>query len=434
MSELFEVHDNPRFTLITTTNGQTALAIPFPFQLATDIRILKTSTSGVTTELSRPANFSVSGAGNPAGGSATLVTPAKAGETYLVLGNTVPTRTTSIARAGKFNSRAADEDLDRLTLMVQELRRDVAQALRVAFGSSPGTVTIGAAGTLAVWGDAGVLEEGPAAAALEAIETALGVEAGRALLHGAGGSDPYEAGGRQIEGLADATEDDQAVTKQQLDAGLAALDPADLTARVDALELGWLTGDVKFTLDDAAQTGWLFAQGGFIGDASSNADVRANADTEALYAFIWSRRALYGTTIKTSAGAASSFGANAAADFAAHKQIELPDLGKRFPRAAGTGLAVGTKETNQNKSHSHTASSGSAGDHYHGLTKQFSHGTNGSVGNRGKWSDGDSPSSSTDITNNTNTTGAHQHSITVNADGGDEARPDSFVLRALIKL
>ena len=44
-------------------------------------------------------------------------------------------------------------------------------------------------------------------------------------------------------------------------------------------------------IDDAAQAGWLFAQGGFIGDASSNASVRANADTAALFAFLWSRNA-----------------------------------------------------------------------------------------------------------------------------------------------
>ena len=130
MSQAFPVNDIPRYVVITPAPGQTALTIPFPFLANEDIRIRRTAGNGVETELARPANYSLTGRTNPAGGSATLVVPAKAGESYLILGNTVPTRTQDVTRGGKYSSKATDEDFDRLTLMVQELRRDVAQAMR----------------------------------------------------------------------------------------------------------------------------------------------------------------------------------------------------------------------------------------------------------------------------------------------------------------
>jgi hypothetical protein len=163
--------------------------------------------------------------------------------------------------------------------------------------------------------------------------------------------------------------------------------------------------------------------------------VRANADTSALFAFIWARQALYGTTIKTSAGAASTFGASAAADFAANKQLELPDLSARFPRAAGGGLAVGTKQANQNLAHVHNASTGTAGSHSHNVTRPRRYGANDNSGGNSNpgWDAGDQQSSSSD-SRATTAAGDHNHSVTVDSSGGAEARPDSFVLRALIRM
>ncbi len=441
MSTSFPVNDNPRFTIVATTNGQTSLTIPFPFQAAADIRIIKQAVNGAETELSRPANYTLTGAGEPTGGTATLVAAARTGELYTILGNTIPTRTEDVTRGGKFNSAAMDHDLDRLTLMVQELRRDVALAFRARYGSEPGAVTIGAEGTLPKWGAEGNLVEGPSAAAIDAIETALGVAAGRAMLHGAGGSDPFDAIGRKISGLAEATEPDEAVTLQQLEDAAAALDPVDLEARVTTLEEGWRTGDVKFNFDDTASAGWLFAEGGFIGNASSNANVRANADAEPLFAHLWARRVKLGTTIKTSAGAAAVFGANAAADFAANRQLELPDLSKRFPRAAGTGLDVGTKQASQNKSHTHTASTGNAGSHGHPTKMSNSSGeTSSAIGGLmvRNFNLSDQPAHdgapAATLGDQIGIAGNHAHSVTIDADGETEARPDSFVLRALIRM
>lgn len=82
-----------------------------------------------------------------------------------------------------------------------------------------------------------------------------------------------------------------------------------------------------FGLEADVPSGFLLADSKTIGDGSSNATARANADMATLFAILWAVGNADGTlSIYTSAGAGSTYGANAAADFAAHKAIALPDL------------------------------------------------------------------------------------------------------------
>lgn len=73
-----------------------------------------------------------------------------------------------------------------------------------------------------------------------------------------------------------------------------------------------------------APTGWVLAAG-TIGDGTSSATARAHADTANLFALIWNSFA------DAQAPVSSGRGANAAADFAAHKRISLPDMRGRVP-------------------------------------------------------------------------------------------------------
>lgn len=96
----------------------------------------------------------------------------------------------------------------------------------------------------------------------------------------------------------------------------------------------WFTlrfvGEIVDAFVDTEPTGYLFCNGDTIGNASSNATGRANADTSALFAVLWNIGDTYSTlAIFDSAGAASTFGADAATDFAANKAIVLPDLRER---------------------------------------------------------------------------------------------------------
>ncbi|MCK1459164.1 hypothetical protein IVB34_12785 [Bradyrhizobium sp. 2] len=78
------------------------------------------------------------------------------------------------------------------------------------------------------------------------------------------------------------------------------------------------TGDFKQVYGTGIVSGFVRANGRTIGSATSGATERANADTSALFSFLWGAD----PNLAVSGGR----GANAAADFAANKTIALPDL------------------------------------------------------------------------------------------------------------
>lgn len=70
-----------------------------------------------------------------------------------------------------------------------------------------------------------------------------------------------------------------------------------------------------------APGGWLISNGLTVGNASSNATALAHASAEDLFNFLWTNYADTTAPIFTSAGASSTRGASAAADWAANKAI-----------------------------------------------------------------------------------------------------------------
>lgn len=79
------------------------------------------------------------------------------------------------------------------------------------------------------------------------------------------------------------------------------------------------TGDCLWLDIQGTRSGWVRDNGRTIGSASSGATERANADTSALFVYLWNN--FSNTICPVSTGR----GANAAADFAANKTITLPD-------------------------------------------------------------------------------------------------------------
>lgn len=124
---------------------------------------------------------------------------------------------------------------------------------------------------------------------------------------------------------------------------------SDKIVTPDLLSLyGFRTGDWKGTTGSSLQTGWIWAAGN-IGNASSGATNRANADCEALFKFYWDDAAYNyaGTTatgaalqVRDSSGTAVSKGVSADADWAANRRIDVPDFRDRVP--AGRGNMVGS--------------------------------------------------------------------------------------------
>lgn len=107
--------------------------------------------------------------------------------------------------------------------------------------------------------------------------------------------------------------------------------------------LAFSTGDGKLTLKSVADYGWVMANDGTLGSASSGATTRAHADTQPLYTILWGF-APADAPIYDSTGAASTRGVSAAADFAANKRLSLTkNVGRALCIAgAGAGLTART--------------------------------------------------------------------------------------------
>lgn len=93
-----------------------------------------------------------------------------------------------------------------------------------------------------------------------------------------------------------------------------------------------LVGEVKMYAGPAAPAKHLILDGSTIGDGSSSATGRANADTATLYSLLWDGSTNTELVIQDSSGTPTTRGANAAADFAAHKRLPLMDFRDYFPR------------------------------------------------------------------------------------------------------
>lgn len=140
-------------------------------------------------------------------------------------------------------------------------------------------------------------------------------------------------------------------------------DTSALSAKADASALAAVIdpGTIAAFLRASPPTGWVKANGSTIGSAASGA-TRANADTAALFEVLWNISTF---AILTSAGAGSSRGASAAADFAANKRLTLPDLRGEFirgwadDRAVDISRALGSTQAEAIGPHTHPISSNS---------------------------------------------------------------------------
>jgi hypothetical protein len=100
----------------------------------------------------------------------------------------------------------------------------------------------------------------------------------------------------------------------------------------------WSAGDARLTFRTTAAAGWILADDGSIGNASSGATTRANADCAALFAVLYN--AITALVVQDSTGATVSRGASAAADFAANRRLVIPKMLGRSIAIAGSGSGL----------------------------------------------------------------------------------------------
>ena len=93
------------------------------------------------------------------------------------------------------------------------------------------------------------------------------------------------------------------------------------------------TGDVKWTIKSAADTGWILLDDGTISNAAGGGTTRANADTVDLFTLLWTNFTDAQCPLSSGTRAGD---ATAAVSYAANKTLRLPLMVGRAPGIAGT--------------------------------------------------------------------------------------------------
>lgn len=211
-----------------------------------------------------------------------------------------------------------------------------------------------------------------------------------------------------------------AASQVEMEAGtesaLRSMSPLRIAQAIAALVVSSTepTGIVKDYVGTTAPSGYVLLSGRTIGDASSGATERANADTSDLYTLLWNSMA------NAEAAVSTGRGASAAADFAAHKTIALPDARGRVIvgkdnmggttasriTSAGSGV-VGTTLGVAGGAETHTLTESQLASHTHGAGSYLVTVKNGSsLGQEGYYTDASSATTTTSVTGTSGATGS----------------------------
>lgn len=212
---------------------------------------------------------------------------------------------------------------------------------------------------------------------------------------------------------------------------------------------GFNTADVMGSYDITLPSGWLWLDGKTIGDVSSGGTARANADTSALFTVLWNSVPNSALPLQDSTGSPVARGASAAADFAAHRRMPLPDWRGRVGAgkddlggtaanrltAANSGIAGSTLGANggvevvalttpQMPTHSHTGTTDPSGTHNHVLSS-VAYASNGSgTGNAALHGSNNPPDALINV-GSTDSAGSHTHTFTTANAGGGQAHQNT---------
>lgn len=120
-----------------------ALPVPFYFLADSDLLVIATNRlTGVETELILNTNYTVSGAGDPAGGAVTP-TAARGGEYYItIIRDPDHLQQTDYTRGDPFSAESHERALDKLTMLVQRLYDKAAHFLQTPETSNVDSVAI----------------------------------------------------------------------------------------------------------------------------------------------------------------------------------------------------------------------------------------------------------------------------------------------------
>lgn len=121
-------------------NGSTTVfSVPFYFIAAADLRVVRRAADGVETTLALTTNYTVSGAGNPSGGSITMAAGPAAGVSLVIYRDPANTQTADYVSGGRFPAESHERALDRVVMSVQRTRELANLSLRLRETDVSGT-------------------------------------------------------------------------------------------------------------------------------------------------------------------------------------------------------------------------------------------------------------------------------------------------------
>lgn len=122
----------------------TVFGFPYRFFDSADLEVVQTIL-GVDTILSLGTHYTVTGADDPAGGSITILAAPVVGTTITIYGATPETQETNYVASDNFPAESHEEALDRLTVLVQQIRLLTSRCIRLPLTSADmGELTVAA--------------------------------------------------------------------------------------------------------------------------------------------------------------------------------------------------------------------------------------------------------------------------------------------------
>ena len=127
-------------TVSTTTskvsfsgNGSTtAFAVGFYFLSTSHLKVVLRAADGTETVKTLTTDYTVSGAGNPSGGTVTMVTAPASGVTVVIARNVPQTQLVDYQPNDPFPANTHEQALDQLTMEVQQLQEQITRALKLS--------------------------------------------------------------------------------------------------------------------------------------------------------------------------------------------------------------------------------------------------------------------------------------------------------------
>lgn len=127
-------NDNSRISYLGNGSTTTPYTVPFYFFEEADLQVYLTDPTGAVSKLTLGSNYTVTGAGNPNGGAIRTAVAYSGSNRISIAREVAAVQTTVYEENDKFPAKTHERALDRVTMLAQQITRNVKRAFR--FGDS----------------------------------------------------------------------------------------------------------------------------------------------------------------------------------------------------------------------------------------------------------------------------------------------------------